>query len=71
MGHAIERAQTSLVAKCRDILDSTIGGSSAGLSGLRVGNRFIGVTKMCNRVLQMKLMLNGNHGVSTLACWLI
>ena len=68
MGHAIERAQTSLVAKCRDILDSS---SSAGLSGLRVGNRFIGVTKMCNRVLQMKLMLNGNHGVSTLACWLI
>ena len=54
MGQAIERAQTSLVAECRDIL---IAGSSAGMSGLRVGNRFLGVTKMCNRVLQMKLML--------------
>ena len=54
MGQAIERAQTSLVAECRDIL---IGGSSAGMSGLRVGNRFLGVTKMCNQVLQMKLML--------------
>ena len=39
LGHeAIERAQTSLVAECRDIL---IGGSSAGMSGLRVGNRFL------------------------------
>ena len=54
MGQAIERAQTSLVAECRDIL---IGGSSAGMSGLRVGTRFLGVTKLCNRVLQMKLML--------------
>ena len=54
LGQAIERAQTSLVAECRDIL---IGGSSAGMSGLRVGNRFLGVTKMCNQVLQMKLML--------------
>ena len=72
LGQAIERAQTSLVAECRDILDSTIGGSSAGSSGLRVGNRFQGATKMCNRVSQMKLMLlNGNHGVSTLECWLI
>ena len=56
MGQAIERAQTSLVAECR-VLDSTIGGSSAGLYGLRVGNRFLCVTKTCNRVLQMKLML--------------
>ena len=53
LGQAIERAQTSLVAECR-VLDSTIG---AGLYGLRVGNRFLCVTKMCNRVLQMKLML--------------
>ena len=53
----LERAQTSLVAECRDLLDSTIGGSSARSYGLRVGNRFLCVTKTCNRVLQMKLML--------------
>ena len=52
LGQAIERAQTSLVAECRDILDSTIGGSSAGPSGLGVGNRFLGVTEMCRPITE-------------------
>ena len=34
LGTAIARAQNSLVAECKSILDSTIGGESAGPSGL-------------------------------------
>ena len=37
LGQAIAKAQSSLVAECKSILDSTIGGNSAGPSGLTNG----------------------------------